>query len=518
MGTGLLNWVRKHTSKEQKLAFWMTFCMTLIVHLYKFTNTLPNHDGMYNVYTKQKMVGSGRWALQIACGFSSYYDLPWVTGILSCVFIALTVAVIVKLFHIKNPVVIFLAGGFLASSPATTETFFFQFTADGYMIAMALAAGAVYLSRIGQKRIWQFVLSGVFLCVSCGIYQSYLSFALILAVCHMIYELLHNEYEKREYLRWVLRQVLIFGLSLAAYYVIWKLSLKISGISMFNYQGMAEVGTISLELIVNGLKSAWSTFNYYFFQLSKDYSWSFYDILNAMMLACFGLGLIVAGIRTKLWQRPWALVLIVLGLVAIVPFAGIWYLTSLDLFYRPMMLQSLMLLYLLTALLFEDWTKDLTKNLVGLLLTVIVFHNAILANICYFHMNLCYERTYADLVDMMGDIRDMRSEGEFTHLAVVGNRFADVQWGYQDADGELTKEGKFYLLSGLLEQNLLVDADQIGGFLRWYTSEDIPSASSATCQELMTREDVQAMPVWPAEGSLKIIDGNLVLKLSEFES
>lgn len=287
---------------------------------------------------------------------------------------------------------------------------------------------------------------------------------------------------------------------------------------MFDYQGMAEVGTIDLEMIVNGLKSAWSTTKYYFFQLSKDYSWSFYDILNAMMLICGGLGLILAGIRTKLWQRPWAIVLILLGLVAIVPFAGIWYLTSSSLFYRPMMLQSLMLLYLLTALLFEDWARDITKNLVGLLLTVIIFHNAILANICYFHMNLCYERTYADLVDMMSDIRDMRSEGEFTHLAVVGNRFADVQWGYQNEQGELTKEGKFYLLSGLLEQNLLVDADQISGFLYWYTSERIATADYATCQELMTREEVQTMPVWPAEGSLKIIDGNLVLKLSEFDS
>lgn len=518
MGTGLLNWVRKHTSKEQTLAFWMTFCMTLIVHLYKFTNTLPNHDGMYNVYTKQNMIGSGRWALQIACGFSSYYDLPWVTGIISCVFIALAVAVIVKLFHIKNPVLIFLAGGFLVSSPATTETFFFQFTADGYMIAMALAAAGVYLSRIGETRKCRFILSCIMICVCCGIYQAYLSFALILAVCHMIYELLRNEYEKRDYLRWFLRQVLIFGLSLAAYYILWKLSLKVSGIRMFDYQGMSEVGTLNLDTIVNGLKSALNSVKYYFFQLSKDYGWSFYDILNAMMLIGGGFGLILAGIKTKLWQRPWALVLIVLGLVAIVPFAGIWHLTSSDLFYRPMMLQSLMLLYLLTALLFEDWAKDLSKNLVGLLLTVIIFHNAILANICYFHMNLCYERTYADLVDMMGDIRDMRSEGEFTHLAVVGNRFADVQWGFQNEKGELTKEGKFYLLSGLLEQNLLVDADQIGGFLRWYTSEDIPSASYATCQELMTREEVQAMPVWPAEGSLKIIDGNLVLKLSEFDS
>lgn len=35
------------------------------------------------------------------------FDLPWVIGCISCIYIALTVVVIVELFKIKNPVLIF---------------------------------------------------------------------------------------------------------------------------------------------------------------------------------------------------------------------------------------------------------------------------------------------------------------------------------------------------------------------------------------------------------------------------
>ena len=132
MGEELSSLLCGRISREEKRAFVTAFVFTLLVHLYKFTNTLPNHDGMYNVYTSQNMIGSGRWALKYACGLSSYYDLPWVIGLFCCLYIALTAMIIVRLFRVKNPVVSFLCGGFLASSPATIETIFFEFTADGY--------------------------------------------------------------------------------------------------------------------------------------------------------------------------------------------------------------------------------------------------------------------------------------------------------------------------------------------------------------------------------------------------
>ena len=167
MGLDLLSFLKTKVSRDQKYAFTSTFFISLLIHLYKFVNTLPNPDSLYCYYSDQNILGSGRWALSLACGFSSYFDLPWIIGLVSCVFIALTVAVIVTIFKVENPVLITLIGGLLAASPSTTETFFYQFTADGYMIAMFLAALAVYLSRIDEERKVNCVLSGVCVCVSC---------------------------------------------------------------------------------------------------------------------------------------------------------------------------------------------------------------------------------------------------------------------------------------------------------------------------------------------------------------
>ena len=95
MGEGLLLFYRTKLKKEYKFAFFSTFLIAMLIHLYKFANTLPNHDSVYNYYSDQNILGSGRWALSMACGISSYYDLPWVIGLISCVFIALTVVMIV---------------------------------------------------------------------------------------------------------------------------------------------------------------------------------------------------------------------------------------------------------------------------------------------------------------------------------------------------------------------------------------------------------------------------------------
>lgn len=516
MGTELLQLIRNKITRGEKTAFLTAFVFSLLVHLYKFTNTLLNHDAMYNVYTSQNVVGSGRWALKYACGISSYYDLPWVIGLLCCVYIALTAMIIVRLFRIKNPVLSFLCGGFLASSPATIETIFFLFTADGYFLAMVLAALAVYLSRVEEKRISRYLLSGLCICVCCGIYQAYVSFALILAVCHMIHELLRNQNSKKDYFLWVARQVVIFAGSLAVYYVIWQKVMDWTGIGVNAYQGIDQLGGMSLDLLRHGWNNAVSSVIYYLFQFALwGQGWSFYSMLNVLMLGALALVLVLAAVKSGLWRRPWAVLLVMLGILAVIPFAGMWCFTSYTVSYRPLMLQSLMVLFLFTGILYETWAGALLKNAAALLLTIIVLHNALLANISYFYMNLCYERTYADAVEMASEIHNVADTDDFTNMAVLGNRYQDVQWGFQNSDGTLSREGRFYILTSLLEENLLVDEWQISGFLNWYMDMNIPKASGERCNELSQSELVQQMPIWPADGSIAVVDDTLVIKLSE---
>lgn len=515
MGEGILNFYRTKIKKEYKIAFFATLILALLIHIYKFTNTLPNHDSVYNYYSDQNVLGSGRWALSLACGISSYFDLPWVNGFLSCIFIALTVAVIVALFQIKNPVVIALTGGLLAASPATTETLFFLFTADGYMLAMLLAALAVWFSRIEEKRKTRHALSAVCICVACGIYQAYVSFALILAVCYLIDVLLQNKHDKRECLKWILRQAILYIAALAAYYLIWKLCMYVTGIAANTYQGISEVGAINLSTLIGGISRSIHSVLLFFLQWDIiEHGLTLYSVLNLLFLLTMAVGLIIACVKIHIFKRKWAIVLLAICLIAIIPFSCIWHFTSDSVGYRAMMLQCLTLLFILTALIYEKWTGVTLKNLLCCLLIVIIFNQGLMANISYYYMNLCYERTYADGMEMMLKIHDLQNEHDLKQIAVIGDRLDDVQWFEKDI-ANTAPSGNIHMLSYLLETNLLFNSEHTIPYLHATFGLDIPAADKATCDKLAQMPDVQKMGCWPAGDSITVKDNILIIKLAD---
>ena len=517
MGEGLLTCYKTKVKQEYKTAFFTTFLITLLIHLYKFANTLPNHDGVYNYYADQNILGSGRWALSLACGISSYYDLPWVNGLLSCLFIALTAVAVVAVFGMKNPVVIGLTGAILAAAPATTETLFFLYTADGYMLAMLLAALGVYCSRIEEKRWYMWVLSGALICVACGIYQAYVSFGLVLAVAYFMDVLLKQKHEKADCLKWVLRQAVIYAAALAVYYVIWKLALKLTCTEANSYQGISEVGKISVGLLIGGVKQSIRNAIYYFFQWNMlEYGFTVYNTLNLIFLAVLAVGGVMAVIKSKIYQRVWASVLLVLCLIAILPFASLWAFTSDQVMYYPRMLQSLSVVVILAAVLYEQWGCPVSKNAVGALLLVICLNNSLMANISYYYMHFCYERTYAEAVEMMIEIHDVQDEYDVDTIAVLGTNWDGTFLQKTDPEtGNMPITAGTYILTNNLDISLLVDSEHVTRILKNTFGMDLKQLDRNSRIELFETEQVQNMGTWPAEDSIAVIDNILVIKLSQ---
>lgn len=520
MGEGMLRFYRTKIKKEYKIAFVITFLITMLIHFYKIANTLPNHDSILNYYADQNVLASGRWALSLACGISSFYDLPWINGLLSCVFIALTVVVIVALFKLKNPVVIGLIGALLAASPATTETFFFLYTADGYMIAMFLAALAVYFSRMEETRFSRLLLSGVCICVSCGIYQAYVSFALLLAVCYFIDDLLQDNHSKQACLKWVLRQVIIYIVSLAVYYVIWKLCMQLGGIAANNYLGIAEVGKISFGLLARGLLNSIKATILYFLQWNiLAHGLTPYNALNIVFLIAAAVGLLISCVKSGIFKRKWAFGLMLLCLIAIAPFASIWCFTSDLVIYRAIMHQSLILVFILIVLLYERWAKNIAKNAVCILMILITMNNALMANIGYFYLNISYERTYADGMEMVMRIRDFRKEFDFEKIAFVGSRVCEVKYDVFDpVTNEMQMIGNIYPFAGGIDKTMLFDSEHTTEFLKItfdLNGLDLDSLNMEQRNELLNTEEVMAMGCWPTDDSVAVIGDMLVIKLSD---
>lgn len=539
MGSEILSFYQNKIKKTWKLAFYSAFLLGLLTHLYRFCNVLLNADAMYNFYSSQNMVASGRWFLSIACGLSSYFDLPWVNGILSLCFMGLTAAMIAEVFRMENPVLIVLSSGMLVTFPSITATMAYEFTADGYMLAMALAAASVCLTRIGQidKAHWkQLLLSSVCICLACGIYQAYVSFAFIFAVCYFMYELLEYRYENRQYWKWIGAQILIYAFALAAYYVIWKLCLYFQGTAASSYQGMDQMELIGVKELVDVIFKIGKNFLSFFLQWDIfKHGITLYSFLNILFLISF-VGVFFTAIwKSGMLKRKSHLLLQLLCFVSL-PIGGyMWFFVSPEVSYHGVMLQSMSLLYILMAVLVERWLSKRVKTMALVLLVVIEFNNFISANVYYRYMGLCFEKTQAVATEVTTRIH-LLDDGNVKYVAFYGELD-----GWEDefffANDGLRRVGGWRLLHRTILSPMFLS--QYTDFsLSYYRNHNLeyplvtidsqmeipapvnwefrfPLLGTEQKAALAQTEEVKSMPVWPAAGSVQVIGDTVVVKLSE---
>lgn len=510
MGDSLILFYKNKVKPSWKAAFFTTFVAFLLIHIYKFTNTLPNHDSLFNVYVNQDMTVSGRWFLQFACGISSYFDLPWINGMLCAVYMALTTAVITELFDLNNPVVISLSGLILAACPATTETLFFGFTADGYFLGLLLSAVAACLSCKASKS-YHFLGSGICICLSCAIYQAYISFAVVLSACFLITKLLEQQISVRDAWKWIGKHTLLYVISLAVYYLLWKIILAVSGQVPTGYQGISTVGKISFATLINGSVCAFKNLFFFFFEWNiLEHPVSLYAILNIVFLISFGFVLVVAVWKSKIFQNRSALLLMVFSLIAVIPVISLWNFLSDSVIYHSSMLHSAVVFYLFALILFDRWLSARVSTVFGLLISVIIFNFALMANISYFYLDKCYEQSYYTGSRLMEQIEEVHQENDSVNqIAFIGNREKDVSVS-SDFPGN-----RIHILSSMLESDFFYDHAHAYLFLKETFGLSMLQASNDQIQALEDAPEIDELGIWPAKNSVAVVDNILVIKLED---
>lgn len=526
MGKWLTDFYRNRIKKEHKIAFIVTFVLALLMHLYLITNNVESGDALYNYYHTQNMTTSGRWALSFFCSFSSYFHLSWFSGLLAIVFISLTTVVFTEIFKIKNPVVIGLTGGLLASSLSVADIMRYIYTADGYMIAMFLASLSVYFTRIEEKRATRYVLSGIMLCLACGIYQAYIPFALVLVLFETIELLLENKKKKKACLKWLKNQAILYIVAIAAYYVIWKLCLYFCNIEPHTYLGISEVGKINLDMILRGFLHLPMIAKRFFFATPTAVHFSPFVILNIIfLLAAFGV-IIYLIFKHKIYKQKWSLMIYISCLILILPFACLWVFTSESLGvwrYWPRMLGGLSLIYIFVLVLYEKYCGKIHKNLFLILAIAIVFNNTVLLNILYYSMERTYNRSYADGLEMTYRIHDVVNEykiinpdARISEIVFVGTKIEDVMTSIYDKNTlELTKYANSYAYTYDVTDTYLYDG--IHAYLFVTSNFDVNYQQSwdvSYRDSYLDKEEVINMGVWPSKNSVAIIDDVIVVKIS----
>ena len=154
----IINKIKKSILPQWKVGFISALIMGIIAHLYKITNWLPNWDSLVFRYDSQNMLSMGRWFLPVVSAPSSYYDLPWLTGLLALLFFALGGVVICKIVDVKKNVTAALIGASVITFPTVTSVLLYNYVADAYALSFLLATlAALYMTKVKPNFVIAFV-------------------------------------------------------------------------------------------------------------------------------------------------------------------------------------------------------------------------------------------------------------------------------------------------------------------------------------------------------------------------
>lgn len=539
MGEYFMCIYREKVKRTWKIAFFAAILAGLFVHMYKFTNFIPNHDSLYNFYADQNMIASGRWFLMVSCALSSFFDLPWLTGVFSLINIGLTAVLLVEIFEMENPFLIFLTGCLLTVFPAVTDTMTFSFTADGYMLAMALAAFSVYVFRIEHlaSKIRP-VISMLCICLACAIYQAYVSFALIIAVFYLMTVLLDNRSDLRQIFTWMRKMIVASIGAMVLYYVVWKLTMKLQMVDPVSYRGIDQVGSISLHTLLNAIFLSVRTFLVFILDRNiVEHGITIYSVINILVVLAAICGICCAVINSKLMHRKVQLLLFVLCIASIPFVCCLWFFASPGVSYSPRMLQSCAVIYIWVCVVYDRWVKVKYRDVATVLILVFILNCSLMANTTYLLQERCCQRSYATAAEMASRIH-MVDDGTAKDVLIIGTGQNWKQEDYIDEKklgclGPLRDSVNYSLmneeyvaipfLAQFTEFNLsyysenglelpLFDA-VVGAPVSGGWELHFPAADEAVKRDILSSDVFAEMGIWPSADSVVQIGDTIVINL-----
>lgn len=495
--------------KEWIICFFTAMILGLITHMYQLTNSLPNWDSLNNFYSDQNTIHLGRCFLTIACGITSFYDLYWLNGFLSLIYIGITAAIVGETLSLKKPATLILMSGFLVTFPSVTSTLAYTYTADGYFLGMLCMTLAIFLT-IRYKRGW---IPGVFLiCFGLGIYQAFITFAILLVLIWSIDQLLFQDTKlPRLWNTWG-KLLLCGGLGGGLYFICFQILLLLENKALADYQGISEAASGTSLNLLGAFWQCIIDFAYFFIgSLDKLGVYAFLNIVLFLFLLLFG---ILAIGHRRVCKESLRFFLLLFCVFAI-PFCSFaLYFISPELNYHMLTLQSLCFVFILFTIFYERTVTDSVKKQsfiqwsVLILSSIIIYNFILIANISYQTMQLSYEKSYGLIQRMAMRMEELEGFETCTELAVIGTLQDSMAVSF-NLPPDMTGFTEGYIMSSPLH---------FQSMLKNYCGIELDLVDQDRLEEMKETESYQNMKSWPRADSIQIKDHVLIIKIGELRT
>lgn len=506
---------------REKKVFIYTIIIGFLTHAFRMTNTMICSDTTN--YLKSIgvswVISLGRILLPIVEKIRGTVELPFLIGTICLVLIGCATIFFVRLFDIQENIFLVIIAWIFAANPVVTSIFAYMYTADGYMISLLFSVLAAYLC-LKKKGLSGSLLGGLCLAVSLGFYQAFLSVTIIIMLFYLFRMLYTSEYDMKEIGKMTGRCLLSGVTGVAVYAIGVMIVWKAGGYQAANYMGMDSAGATGIHGLLQSVIDCYVDFARFYivrWELNR------YNAMNVLMFLLTLITWLVLVTKRKLWRMPVRVVLMAFVFPLLPLICHLFEFVSAGVSYTSTSMEySLALVYLLLVIMWSDmrlsagiaerfrwtdkqyWKRHCLSMLSVVLLLCISFHFTVIANRSYYNMNNANTK-----MEMLLNRLVMRME---------------MVEGYHD-DMEVAIFGSCYeipeyvpaapMMSGVVSNIFLTQDNEYISMMNHYLSTSHGWADFETMCQIAATEEFAAMEPWPSENSIRIIDGIMVLYLSD---
>ena len=495
---------------QWKVCFWSAIIIGLVTHLYKLTNWLPNWDSLVFRYDPQNMLAIGRWFLPIACAPSSFYDLPWLAGLVAIIFHALGAVCVTKMFDVKKNTTAALIGALVAAFPTVTSVLTYNYVADSYALAFLFSCMAAMLLTRDKP---SYVGAAVLIALSAGIYQAYVTVTVMLLLCHLITELIYGEAKTCGILLKSVKLLATGVVGIVAYYAILTVILKITGTELLDYQGASSAASLSGINIAASLYTVKHSFTDYFFDFSNGINT--FAVINCVIFALTVIIYVTEIIIFKLNLAKLATVVVFACFLPIGASALAFINSSVD--YHNLMKMGFFVFYLFIVLQYERANFKNNKInaakswMILLVCVILIFNHVVIANVSYHKLNMAYEKSIGILYRIADRIEQTENAESCDSILVLGY-LPDSEAYSAVLPPDITGTTDGYILRAddeVVGQSVLCSA------LNDYCAKNYKFLAGEEKAAMLERIDTTAINNWPAKDSVFVFDNVIVIKLGD---
>lgn len=506
---------------QHKTVFFSTLLWGLAAHGYMFFNKFSWHDDMYYLEGVGSTYMSGRWFLGILGKLVKIFmgrnvSVPWYNGLVALIFVALGNVLLVEIFQLKKRFSAFFLGAVMIVFPSLVTTYGYMFTVSYMMFSVFLAILGVYLTGALKKAYLGIPAGAICICLSLGIYQGYLPLAA--TVCLMAF--LNNVImEPESVLKYgggfgkAVRWVASLSLGLVLYFIVNHVILEIKGIELTDYMGINNMGHTNLKMLLSGVVAAYKDFfvpilggraDLYMLTVRKAY------YISLVIIACLFIWHLL-----QTWKKNRVAGLLLLAAALCFPIAlNLLYLMG-SAWYHGVMLYAKVMIFVLPVVLNErlepcgNVLKKCSAGAVGALLLFSCLFYTHYANMCYLQAEFQQSKLVANMTTLATQIKS--TKGYRKDLPIV---YLNAQEPYSDSLKDSTNMELINEFDIELEPYSRIFWAWKTGMQHWCGFYQTEITDEKQISKIEKKKEVQNMPTYPEQGSIRIVDGVIVVKFT----